>query len=613
MFLPVIDRRPRIILSMLAIGAVLCLIVGCTSVGQPPSTTNSSSSMEAAERGTPGTALVIDALPEINLTGPLLYQIMAAEVALQRGDAGSAFATYLSVARQTRDPRLARRAVEIAFGARAPAQALEAAQLWRELAPHSTEATQTLAAIQIANGRYQDAAPLLTEQIRKAANPIEELARVQRTLARGPDRAGAFQLLETLAKPYGDDLMRGAEVHLILANGAHAAGQSQRAVQEARAAVTSQPDSERATLMAAQFLARPDGNDSVEGRSQALAMLQAFLQRRPDATEVRLTYARLLIADNKLPGAREQFADVLKRDAANVDALYAMGVLTLDGKPPRTESRGYFERYLKVVETAPGNRDPDPAYLNLARIAEEERKFDEALKWLERIDDGEQYVPARLRQALVLGKMKRVDEGRKLLAEFAAQPGRSEEEKTQAVMTEGQMLREARRYRDSFDVLATALAKSPDNTNLLYDTAMAAERLDRIEVMETHLRRMMQLKPDDAHAFNALGYTFADRNVRLQEARELVAQALKLSPSDGYIMDSMGWVHYRLGDLPLARDYLERAWKSRPEAEVGAHLGEVLWQMGDRDSARRIWREAAATDPENESLRTTLARLKVRL
>jgi len=613
MFSSFIDLRTRPDLPALAIGTILCLAVGCTSVMQPPPTASPPANAEPAERKSPDAAAAPDALPDVNLTGPLLYQIMAAELALQRGEAGSAFATYMNVARQTRDPRLARRATEIAFGARAPAQALEAAQLWRELAPGSTEATQTLAAILIANGRYQDAAPLLADQIKNAANPIDELARVQRTLARGPDRAGGFLLLETLAQPYRDDPMRSAEVHLILASGAHAAGQPQRAVQEARAAVASQPDSERANLMAAQFLARPDGNDSVDGRAQALELLQAFLHRRPESTEVRLAYARLLIADDKYPAAREQFADVLKRDATNADALFAMGVLTLDGKPPRTESRGYFERYLKVVETAPGSRDPDPAYLNLARIAEEERKFDEALKWLERIDDGEQYVPARLRQALVLGKMKRVDEGRKLLAEFAAQPGRSEEEKTQAVVTEGQLLREARRYRDSFDVLATALAKSPDNTSLLYDTAMAAERLDRIDVMETHLRRLMQLKPDDAHAFNALGYTFADRNVRLQEARDLVTQALKLSPSDGYILDSMGWVHYRLGDQSRAREYLERAWQSRPEAEVGAHLGEVLWQMGDRDAARRIWREAAATDPDNESLRTTLARLKVRL
>ena len=587
-------------------------IVGCSSIAQPAPTAGQATVQDqpaAAAQAAPGA----DALPDVDLTGALLYQIMAAEVALQRGEAGSAFATYMNIARQTRDPRLARRAAEIAFGARAPAQALEAALLWREFAPDSNEAAQTLAAIQIANGRYPDAAPLLAQQIRNAANPIEELARVQRTLARGPDRAGGFLLLESLAAPYGTDLMRGADVRLILANGAHAAGLAQRAAQEARAAVELQPDSERINLAAAQLLARPDGRDSAEGRAQALELLRIHLQRRPESTAARLTYGRLLLADGNYAGAREQFAELLTRDANHLDALYAMGVLTLDGKPPRSEARGYFERYLKALAAAPGNRDPDPAYLNLARIAEGERNYGEALQWLDRIDDGEQYLPARLRQALLLGRMKRVDEAIKLLAEVAAQPARSDEEKTQVVVTEGQLLREARRYREAFDLLASALAKAPDNTNLLYDTAMAAEKLDRIDVMETHLRRMMALKPDDAHAYNALGYTFADRNLRLPEAQQLIAQALKLAPNDGYILDSMGWVHYRLGDLPRARAFLERAWQGRPEGEVGAHLGEVLWIMGERDTARRIWREALAVDPDSELLRATLARFKVRL
>jgi tetratricopeptide (TPR) repeat protein len=598
------DRVLRIRLSLPALLAGT--IVGCSSIAQPNTPT-----FPPTVDDKPAAAGV-DALPDLELTGPLLYQIMAAEVALQRGDAGSAFATYMNVARQTRDPRLARRAAEIAFGGRAPAQALEAAQLWRELAPHSSEASQTLAAIEVANGRYQDAAPILKQQIADAASPIDELARVQRMLARGPDRAGAFALLESLAAPYRDDPARGADVRLILASGAHAAGLAQRAAQEARAAVESQPDSERANLAAAQLLARPDGKDAVEGRKQALELLRNYLQRRPESTDARLMYARLLINDNDLPAARQQFGDMLKRDANNLDALFAMGVLTLNGKPPRTESRAYFERYLKTLEAAPGARDPDPAYMNLARIAEEERKYDEALKWLERIDDGEQYLTARLRQALLLGRMKRVDEARKLLADLAAQPSRSDEERVQVVVAEGQILREARRYRESFDLLEAALAKAPDNTNLLYDTAMAAEKLDRIDVMEAHLRRMMKLKPDDAQAYNALGYTFADRNVRLQEAQQLVAQALKLAPSDGYILDSMGWVYYRLGDLPKAREYLERAWKGRPEGEVGAHFGEVLWLMGERDAARRVWREALAAEPDNELLRATLARFKVK-
>lgn len=603
-------------------GALLALlvgtIVGCSSLAQPSATTARSAAGIAAPaaESAAGPAAVSDAdkLPDVELTGPLLYQIMAAEVALQRGEAGSAFATYMNVARQTRDPRLARRAVEIAFGAHGAPQALEAAQLWHELAPHSAEAVQTLAATQVINGRYQDAAPLLARQIKQAANSIDELARVQRTLARGPDRAAGFQLLESLAAPYRNDAVRGADVRLILASGAHAAGLMQRAGQEARAAIQLQPDSERATLLAAQLLASAGGKEASEGRTQAQQLLQSYLQRHADATAVRLASARLLIADRQYAAARAQFAEMLKRDANNLDALYAMGVLTLEERPPRTsEARAYFERYLSALQAAPGSHDPDPAYMNLARIAEDERKFDEAIKWLERIDSGEQYLPARLRQALILGRMKRIDDGLKLLADVAAAPERTEDEKVQITIAKGQLLREAQRYRESFDLLSAALAKAPDNTNLLYDAAMAAEKIDRIDVLEANLRRMIQLKPDDAQAYNALGYTFADRNLRLDEAKQLIAQALKLSPDDAYILDSMGWVYYRLGDLPKARDFLERAWKSRPEGEVGAHLGEVLWQMGEHDGARRIWREAIAADPDSDMLQATLARLKVGL
>jgi Flp pilus assembly protein TadD len=215
-----------------------------------------------------------------------------------------------------------------------------------------------------------------------------------------------------------------------------------------------------------------------------------------------------------------------------------------------------------------------------------------------------------MRKALVLGKMKRIDEGRKLLT---STPTENPGEQVQLVLAEGQLLREAGRYKESYAVLTAGLVKSPDDASLLYDTAMAAEKLDRIDVMEKHLRRLIALKPDDAQAYNALGYSLADRNERLPEALELVAQAVKLAPSDGYILDSLGWVHYRMGDLDKAHEYLERAWRMRQHAEVGAHLGEVLWMQGERDKARDVWRESRELEPDNDTLRSTLRRLKVRL
>jgi tetratricopeptide (TPR) repeat protein len=536
---------------------------------------------------------------------------MSAEVAVQRGELGAAYATFLSLAKKTGDPRLAQRATEVAIGGRSMTQALEGATLWRELAPKSTEASQTLSALLIANNRVPEATPLLREQMSSEGQPAEALQRIQRMLVRAPDRAAAFSLLEELGKPYRDDPANGADVRLVIATGAAAAGMGQRASDEALAALKMKPDSERAALLSAQFLARPDGKDSDAGRAQALALLARFIEGHPKAQDARLTYARLLVADTKYADARKQFEQVLSADPDNPDVLYALGVLALEAPPPRTDARRYFERYLEIVEEAPQTgRDPDAAYLNLARIAEDEKKYDEALAWLERVNTPENEIAARARQAIVLGRMQRVDQARKLLAETNAP---NDAARVQLAMAEGQVLREARRYQESLDLLTSALARQPEDTGLLYETAMAAEKIDKVDVMETHLRKLITLKPDDAQAYNALGYSLADRGLRLKEARDLIQQALKLAPNDAYILDSMGWVCFKLGDLSCARQHLERAYKIRPEAELGAHLGEVLWASGDREEARRIWRAATKVEADNETLRATLARLKVRL
>jgi len=599
-------------MRLVAVLATAIILAGCSSVPTATAPASADASDSATESTPdPSGASPADPLPRVDLNSDLLYQLMAAEIAVQRGDAGDAYATFLAEARQTRDPRLARRAAEVAIGARALAQALDASRLWRELAPHSVEAQQAVGALLVANGRYEESEPLFAQQIKAAAAPLNELARVQRTLARAPDRAAAFDLLQRLAAPYQDDARHGADVHLTLAHGAQAAGLNQRAVEEARIALAQRPGFEIAALSAAQYLARPGGRDDAAGRAQALVLLANFLVSNPASVNARMTYARLLVADNKVPAARVEFERVLAADDRNLDALYAAGVLAMDSPPPRTVARSYLTRYLQVLEETPGaDRDPDQAHLNLARLAEEEHNYPEALEWLNHIDGGDQYLNARMRKSIVLGKMNRIDESRALLA---ATPVNGPEEKTQLTLTEAQILRDAHRYNESFDLLAAALQRTPEDSSLLYDTAMAAERLDRVDVMEEHLRHLMLLKPEDAHAFNALGYSLADRNLRLNDAYDLVTQALKLAPDDAFIIDSMGWVCFRQGKFAQAREYLEQAWKLRPHAEVGAHLGEVLWQQGDRDSARRVWREARKLEPESDTLNSTLARLKAGL
>ncbi|MFN9212343.1 MAG: tetratricopeptide repeat protein [Betaproteobacteria bacterium] len=544
------------------------------------------------------------------LGGDLLFQLMAAEMALQQGDAAAAYVTFMDVAGKSRDARVARRATEIAVNGRALPQALDAARLWQQLAPDSDEAAQAVGALLVSLQRYDEAAPIFAAQVQKA--PVEQLATVQRLLARSADRAAALAFLTRLAQPYADDPRIGADVRLLLAGAAHSANDNERALKELQAALVLRPDFERAALAAAQLLNTPKADSAnAAGRAQALALLQGFVERNPKAVQAQLAYARLLVADNQLVQAREQFALALAAEPDNADALFAAALLAIDAGPPYAAARDYLQRYLTVIAAAGDTRrTPDAAYLNLARIAEDEGRYAEALDWLAKLDEPDLYLSTQLRRALVLAKLKRVDEARKLLADTRAD---APQERVAVVVTDAQILREAGRAREAFDLLTAALAQAPDDPSLLYETAMAAEKLDRLDVMERNLRRLIELKPDDAHAYNALGYSLADRNLRLEEANALIGRALQLAPNDAYIIDSPGWVYYRMGKLPQAREYLERAWQRKPHAEVGAHLGEVLWQLDERDAARRVWTEAAKLDPGNETLKDTLARFKVKL
>ncbi len=547
-----------------------------------------------------------DTIPNVNMSSALMYQLMAAEVAVQRGDIGSAFAVYMKLARETRDPRLARRAAELALQGRAMAQGLEAGQLWFELAPSSSEASQTLAMLYAGSSRFDDAYSLFKAQLEAAANPADELSRMQRALSRTQDRGGVFTLIERLAQPYS----QSADVKLVVANAAQAAGLNARAIQEARAAVTLAPDSERAVLTAAQYLQATD-------RPAALALLQDFVTRNPSVSDTRLAYARLLIADNKFDLARAQFRALLQSDPKNPDLVYSMALLSMQGKLP-ADARTYLQRYLELIAASDGTGDgsragaraAEPAYLYLAQIAEDEKQFPAALEWLRKIDGGDEFLTARVREAFVLSKMQRLDEARKLLRTVSVQ---SADEKTQLVLAEAQLLRDAKRFDESYKLLSQALAVAPDSVPLMYDTAMAAERLNQVAVMEKQLRRIIELKPDYAHAYNALGYSLADRNLRLPEALQLIEKARELAPDDAFILDSLGWVHFRLGELKLAREHLQRAYDARPDAEVAVHLAEVLWASGEQESARKLLREVRAKEPTNPLLKSTVTRLKIGL
>jgi Flp pilus assembly protein TadD len=252
-------------------------------------------------------------------------------------------------------------------------------------------------------------------------------------------------------------------------------------------------------------------------------------------------------------------------------------------------------------------RDHDGVRYLLGQIAEEQKQWPQAIQYYEAIKDSDHELPARMRTANAIAKQGKIDEALAYLRRVANE---HPEDQAQLTVAEAQILRDAHRHGDAFKLLSEALDKQPDQTDILYDLALTAEKLERFDLLEANLRKLIQLKPDHAHAYNALGYSFAERNLRLPEARKLVEKALEISPEDFFIIDSLGWVLYREGDLKGAARELRRAYSGRPDAEIGAHLGEVLWVLGERDEARRIWDESLKTAPDNETLQKTLKRLR---
>ncbi|NLD55413.1 MAG: tetratricopeptide repeat protein [Burkholderiaceae bacterium] len=542
-----------------------------------------------------------EGLPNIALTPPLLLKILAAEIGLQRQQLSTSYATYQDLAVRTRDARLARRATEIALAGRAFEQALASAKLWSELDPASTESQQTVETLQLATGKLKDVEPALTRRLataREQGKLEDTYLQLQRTLTRIQDRKEGWALLQRISQPDLDVVA----ARMARASVAAAADQKEAAATEALAAAELAPKDASAAIAAAQYTQElPDGGP------RAASQLEGFLRRSPDNQMVGLALGRLYLSEDQFDKARATLERVLQQDPENPQVLYSLAQASYQAKDVAA-AQGYLKRYVELPESF--TRENAPAYLFLSQIAEENNRTAEAITWLEQIQGGDLYISAVSRRAQLTAREGDFDKARQLIKDTTP---RNQRERLALISAEAQVLREAKRYQDAFDLLNAAVAKDPNAPDLLYDHAMAAERIDDIAVMEKSLRKLMELRPDSAHAYNALGYTLADRNQRLPEALELIKKAIALMPDDPQIIDSLGWVYYRLGDMEKALQFLREAYAAKPDVEVAAHLGEVLWTTGARDEAMKVWREASGREPKNEVLRGTLARLNVSL
>ena len=543
----------------------------------------------AAEKSRAG-----DELPAQELTPRTLYQLLLAEIAGARGQISLSTQLYLDLARNTRDPRIARRATEIAMFARNFEATSQAARIWSEIAPDSPDARRILSGVMAgSNGSLEDAQAQLARAL--ATHPerlAQNLLGLNRALARVDDKQAVQAMVIRLTDPYLDL----PEAHFARAQAAMIAQDPMEAVAAIDAALALRPDWEPAILFRAQILQHAGAAD------EALKQIDAAIARQPDNRNLQVARARALVGAKRYEEARAEFRRLLETSPDDRELLFAGALLSLQLNDA-ADAETQFTRAL-----AAGHPEQDLIRLHLGQIAENRGDGVTARKWFEEVRAAEHRAEAVIRSAQSLAREGRLEEARQLLQKAEG----DEAARRRYVLAESQLLRDADKPAEALAVIDASLRTRPDDVDLMYEAAMLAERLDRISVMETRLRRVIALKPDHAHAFNALGYSLADRGLRLKEAEALIARALELAPDDPFILDSMGWVRFRRGDGNGALAHLERAYRMRQDPEIAAHLGEVLWSLHRRTDADRIFDEAMTAHPDNKLLRDTAQRLRSR-
>ena len=568
--------------------AVLCatsLLGACTGMAQrkQPDANPRPTIASTAQRPEP---------PNVALTDQLLYQILLAEVAMQRGDTQLAVRAYLDLMQQTQDYRIAERTTQLALNARMADEALVAAERWLVLEPASIGASQTVAGMLVTKGRLDEARPYL-EKILAAeeVNPGNGFLHLNNLLARHSNKAATLKLVQDLARIYP----QLPEAHFAVARAAWSAGEKELAVKASTDALALRPDWEGAALFKAQVL---HGTSA----AQATDYYTAYLREYPQAREMRLSYARLLVQEKQFGPAREEFKRLIADFPNNPEVPLAIGLISM-----QLQEYDAAETYL-VQALAAGVKDEDAVRYYLGQLSEERKRWDDAKRWYEAVT-GNQAFAAQLRIGGLLARQGDLPAARTHLQKINVT---TNQQRAQVAAAESSLLRDAKQPKEAFEVLNKALEKLPNHPELLYDHAMAAEKIDRIDVMEASLKKLIQVKPDHAHAYNALGYTLADRTTRYEEAKQYLDQALKLAPDDAFILDSMGWLQFRMKDYAQAIITLRQALSVRADPEIAAHLGEVLWAAGQKDEAQKVWDSALKDNHGHETLTGTVHKFKTK-
>lgn len=579
-----ISSRKLVAPRLIALLGAAIIIGGCSTI-QPPAEQAENKPKVSQE----------DSLRELVRRDPL-FAIMAAELASQRGDSATAVAAYLAAAQESKDAELARRAVELALTNQDNELALTAAREWFQLAPNDAQAKRTVLLLQLSTNRVEEALPAVQAMLTAlqqseekhpgvaAASPMKVALEL---LLRIPDKTLAY---ETGLKVLSND-PTNSETQYVLSQLAFSADNADLAATHLQNVINEVPE-ERYYLLLAQYFQKRDGNDEA-----AMSLLEEQATKHPNWFSTRLFLARVLTQQSRWSEAADRFAQLIALQPNNYP-LYSSQGFVLSKLKDANEAERHFNLYLKHTDPAERNNEL-LIHLTMAELFNEQKNFTKAIEWLKTAPNANESVDVQLVMHKLYKEQNNTEAATRVLQTFKPQ---GEDDTVRLALALSKWKEEQKDFIKAVHAIDQGLLAYPDQPDLLYERAMLAERQSDLVNVEKYLKRLIEVKPDNPHGYNALGYTWADHNIRLYEALELIKKANELSPEDPFILDSLGWVHYRLGELDLALPALERAYKLRSDEEIGLHLLELYVRKGDREKALQTFNELKAKYPNSSAL-----------
>jgi tetratricopeptide (TPR) repeat protein len=544
------------------------------------------SELEAQNGNGPKTDVA--AAPRQELTDDLMYDILLGEIAGQRGVMDVSVPHYLQAARESRDPRVAERAMQVATFAKQYEIALQAARRWVELDSDNIEARKGLTALALQVGDMDEVIRQVDYLLSTSSDPEEGYRLATAVLVHDTDKQAALDVMRRMVDHHPEN----AYAWMALCRMAVQAGELEQALEAVDRALVYSPGLPAAVILKAQVLVRLDRKEDATG------VLRQAVAAHPKDADLHFAYGRMLLDANELEQARAQFAEVVKLEPDNIDGLYSLALLELETRQFKSG-----EQHLKQLLEL--NERQQNVYYYLGYAAREQGDDEAALEWYSKVESGDYWNQSQLSIAAILIRQDKLDEMQDHMQTLRQ---KNPDQSVQLYILEGQVLSDAGLQQSAYDLYTTALTTSPDNEDLLYARALTAEKLGDLVAAEQDMRRILANDPDNVRTQNALGYTLADKTTRYEEALVYITSAYEKTPDDPAVIDSMGWVQYRLGNLDIARQYLQQAWEMTSDSEIGAHLGEVMWQQGDYEAARKVWEQASETSPDNTVLQETLKR-----